>query len=329
MTRHLVTGGAGFIGSALAHRLILDGHQVTVLDRFSRGKTARVPHRARTIHTDIRNRDAVTAAVRDADVIWHLAYVQGTQTFYADPKDVIDVALHGIVNILQGVELAGHKPDLILASTSEVYQNPPAGMFPTDETVPLSVPDVTNPRYSYGGGKIACELATLAYAQAGLLGRAVIVRPHNIYGPDMGYEHVIPEFAVRMLGLPSFQEAPGQQPFQIQGTGEETRSFCHISDCIDGLMVLLEHGEDRNVYHLGNPGEEHTIRHLARLVAHHYRRNIDVIPGVLPKGSPTRRLPDIGKLRALGYEPKVTLRDGLAGTLDWYDRDQITQEAAA
>jgi nucleoside-diphosphate-sugar epimerase len=323
VSRHLVTGGAGFIGAALVLRLINEGHEVTVLDRFSRGKHNRLPHGVRTLHCDIRHAEPVHDAVKDADVIWHLAYVQGTQTFYADPKDVIDVALHGIVNLLAGVEKAGQNPDLILVSTSEVYQNPPEGMFPTDETVPLSVPDVTNPRYSYGGGKIAQEIATLAYSKAGVLGRAVIVRPHNIYGPDMGYEHVIPEFAVRMLGLPSYQQKPGLQQFHIQGTGLETRSFCHITDCVDGLMVALERGEDRNVYHLGNPGEEHTIRHLARLVAQHYQRKITVIPGTLPKGSPTRRLPDISKLRALGFEPKVGLRDGLAGTLDWYDRDQL------
>jgi nucleoside-diphosphate-sugar epimerase len=74
--------------------------------------------------------------------------VQGTQTFYADPKDVIDVALTGMMNVLHACEKRGKKPDLILVSSSEVYQNPPEGMFPTDETVPLSVPDVTNPRYS-------------------------------------------------------------------------------------------------------------------------------------------------------------------------------------
>jgi len=192
-------------------------------------------------------------------------------------------------------------------------------MFPTGETVPLSVPDVTNPRYSYGGGKIASEIATLAYAQAGVLGRAVIVRPHNIYGPDMGHDHVIPQFAERMLALPPWIEAPDtQHPFPIQGTGRETRSFCYIDDCIDGLMVLLERGEDRNVYHLGNPAEEHTIAALAHLVAERYVRHIEVVPGELPKGSPTRRLPDIGRMAALGYSPTRSLADGLEPTLDWY-----------
>jgi nucleoside-diphosphate-sugar epimerase len=318
MTRHLVTGGAGFIGSALTHRLVRDGHEVTVLDGFSRGKQDRLPPAAKVIAGDIRSPGLVYEAAKGADVIWHLAYVQGTQTFYAEPKDVIDVALRGIMNVLGACELRTKKPDLILVSSSEVYQEPPAGMFPTDESVPLSVPDVTNPRYSYGGGKIASEIAALAYSQAGVLNRAVIVRPHNIYGPDMGWEHVIPEFAVRMADVPMTFQLP---PFSIQGTGKETRSFCHISDCIDGLVLAGEKGADRNVYHLGNPEEEHRIEDLAHMVASACGKAITVIPGALPKGSPTRRLPDIGKLQALGYQPKVSLYEGLWETVAWYQQN--------
>jgi nucleoside-diphosphate-sugar epimerase len=312
--RHLITGGAGFVGSALARRLVKKGHEVTVLDRFSRGKSDRLPSMCRTIRGDIRDRDTVWDAVAGADVIWHLAYVQGTQTFYANPKDVIDVALRGIMNVLDACRTQHPPPDLFLVSSSEVYQNPPEGMYPTDETVPLSVPDVTNPRYSYGGGKIASELATLAYAQAGLLNRAVIVRPHNIYGPDMGHEHVIPEFAERMME----RIRTGNPEFKIQGSGRETRSFCYIDDCVDGLMVLLENAEDRQVYHLGNPAEEHAISVLALEIAAWFGCEIDIIRGELPKGSPTRRAPDIGKMRALGFEPKWGLREGLAETLPWY-----------
>jgi nucleoside-diphosphate-sugar epimerase len=320
VSRHLITGGAGFIGSALAHRLVAEGHEVIVLDRLSRGKMDRLPKDVRTIAGDIRNQYACDVVLRGVDTVWHLAYVQGTQTFYADPKDVIDVALCGIMNVLSACEEADGTPELFLVSSSEVYQNPPEGMFPTDETVPLSVPDVTNPRYSYGGGKIASELATLAYAQAGVLSRAVIVRPHNIYGPDMGNEHVIPEFANRMLALPADEDR-----FRIQGTGQETRSFCHISDCIDGLMVLYERGENANVYHLGNPDAEEEIGWLARMVADHFGRKIRVVSGELPKGSPTRRLPDISKMRALGFDPTTSLHEGLPETVDWY----ASQRAAA
>jgi nucleoside-diphosphate-sugar epimerase len=321
MSHHLVTGGAGFVGSALVHRLLAEGHRVTVLDRFSRGKRRRLPNNVEyeVVKADIRNTTAVLRAALPADVIWHLAYVQGTQTFYADPKDVIDVALRGMMNVLKACEMKPGK-ELFLVSSSEVYQNPPEGMFPTDETVPLSVPDVTNPRYSYGGGKIACELATLAYAQAGVTSRAVIVRPHNIYGPDMGNEHVIPEFANRMMATPG-------REFPIQGTGRETRSFCFIDDCVYGLICAYNSGEDRNVYHLGNPYEEHTIYELACLVAGYFGRDIDIVPGTLPKGSPTRRLPDISKLAALGFNPKVSLVQGLNRTLEWYAQAEAKQAA--
>jgi UDP-glucose 4-epimerase len=129
-------------------------------------------------------------------------------------------------------------PDLILVSSSEVYQEPPAGMFPTDETVPLSVPDVTNPRYSYGGGKIASELAVAGVLAGGhpepggdrpaaqrlRAGHGLRARHPGVRGPDAGHS------ATGRTGV-----VP-QNQFQIQGTGQETRSFCHIDDCIDGLL---------------------------------------------------------------------------------------------
>lgn len=301
--RHLVTGGAGFLGSALVRRLLAEGHEVRVLDRFSRGKHERVPEDAMAFKADIRDPQAVMDAASGCDAIWHLAYVQGTQTFYARPREVIDVALRGIVNVLD----AAAGKDFFLVSSSEVYQEPPS--FPTDESVPLSVPDVTNPRYSYGGGKIACELATLAHAEDWLT-RAVVIRPHNIIGPDMGHDHVVPQLAERVQALEGDELA-------IQGDGRATRCFCFVDDAIDGLMVAYDAAED-GVYHLGDPREEVTIGDLAVKIADYYGRRVTLAPSELPKGSPTRRLPDIAKLRMLGYEPKVDLLDALEQTLEWY-----------
>lgn len=314
--RTLVTGGAGFIGSALVKRLAADGHEVRVLDDMSRGR----PDRLRgvdceVISGDIREPEMVTYAMHGCDSVVHMAYLQGTQTFYAEPRLVLDVALRGILNVLAACEATGCG-DLLLVSSSEAYQVAP--VVPTPEDIPLTVPDVLNPRYSYGGGKIACELAALAWQRAGVLDRAVIARPHNIFGGDMGREHVIPEFCLRMNKL--VREHPeGVIPFRIQGTGLETRSFCHVGDCTDQLAFLLGNAPGgQSVWHVGNE-DERTIADVAHAVAACYGREVKVVPGSLPKGSPPRRLPDTSKIRALGYPgPKADFAGGLAETVAWY-----------
>jgi nucleoside-diphosphate-sugar epimerase len=311
----LVTGGAGFIGSALTARLAQAGHEVRVLDDMSRGDPERLRGvRCTVFHGDVRNADDVLTAMHGCDAVAHLAYLQGTQTFYAEPRAVLDVALRGILNILRGCEVTGCS-ELLLASSSEAYQV--AAEVPTPETVPLSVPDPMNARYSYGGGKIASELAALAWQRAGVLDRVVIARPHNIYGPDMGREHVIPEFCLRMNRLAESQPK-GIIDFPIQGTGTETRSFCFIDDCTDQLALLLAHGHT-GIWNVGTM-DEHTIEDVAHAVAYQYGRQVKVLPGRLPQGSPPRRLPAMAKTRDLaGAQLAVTPWDqGLAATAAWY-----------
>jgi nucleoside-diphosphate-sugar epimerase len=313
--KYLVTGGAGFLGSALTERLTGAGHEVRVLDDLSRGRMERlngVP--GDHISGDIRDPDIVTAAMHGCDAVIHMAYLQGTQTFYAEPRQVLDVAVRGMLNVLSACEETGCG-ELLLVSSSEAYQV--ASIVPTPETIPLTVPDVLNPRYSYGGGKIACELMAMAWARTGVLDKLTVVRPHNIYGPDMGREHVIPEFCIRMNKL--VQEHPaGIIPFAIQGTGEETRSFCYIDDCISQFMLILDKApEPIGIYHIGTM-DEWTIADVAHGVAYCYDREIKVIPGNLPKGSPPRRLPDTSKIEALGYVPEVSFVRGLKHTVDWY-----------
>jgi nucleoside-diphosphate-sugar epimerase len=312
----LVTGGAGFIGSALARQMTQSGHQVRVLDDFSRGRRDRLRSAGiEIVSGDVRDRDDVIRAMQGCDQAWHLAYVQGTQTFYAEPRAVLDTALRGILAVLDACAATGCG-DLVLVSSSEAYQVAPA--VPTPETVPLTVPDPLNPRYSYGGGKIACELAVLAWQRAGVLDRAVIARPHNIYGPDMGREHVIPEFCLRMARLAAAQPH-GVLPFPIQGSGAETRSFCWIGDCADQLMLLARPDAPGGIYHVGT-GDEKTITEVAHAVAACWGREIKVEPGSLPPGSPPRRLPDTAKIAALagGSLPVTPFADGLAHTAAWY-----------
>jgi nucleoside-diphosphate-sugar epimerase len=310
--KYLITGGAGFIGSALTRALAAAGHELVVLDDFSRSRPERLAGVAcRIVHADVRDSGAVAMAAHGCEAIIHLAYLQGTQTFYAEPRQVLDVAVRGMSAVLAACEFAGIG-ELILASSSEVYQTAPV---PTAETVPLTVPDPLNPRYSYGGGKIACELMALAWQRAGVLDRVVIVRPHNIIGPDMGREHVIPQFAIRM-NRARFTPADQVIEFPIQGTGEETRSFCHIDDCVRQLQLLLDH-DDSGIYHLGT-ADERSIAEVAHAVADCYHREIKVVGGALPTGSPPRRLPDLAKITALGYRPRVEFDQAIRSTVRWY-----------
>jgi nucleoside-diphosphate-sugar epimerase len=323
--RYLVTGGAGFIGSALVKRLAADGHEVVVLDDMSRGNPDRLARTgyAKIVNSDIRHAETVAYAMQGCDRVVHLAYLQGTQTFYAEPRQVLDVAARGMLNILAACETTGCA-DLMLVSSSEAYQV--ATTVPTPETVPCSVPDPLNPRYSYGGGKILCELMASAWYRTGVLDRVIIARPHNIVGPDMGREHVIPEFALRMNELTSVKEnwddgrgTGAPLPFPIQGTGEETRSFCYIDDCVDQLALLLNQADGIGIWHVGTE-DERSIADVAHEVAACYGREIKVIPGTLPKGSPPRRCPDTSKLRALvlGYLPSVPFPEAVKRTVAWY-----------
>jgi nucleoside-diphosphate-sugar epimerase len=314
----LVTGGSGFIGSGLVKALVRDGAQVRVLDDNSRGSPRRLADVEKDIEFiagDIRDADAVMRAAQGMDEVHHLAFVNGTEFFYSQPDLVLDVGVRGMINVIDACRKHG-VGKLILASSSEVYQTPP--QIPTDESAPLSVPDVLNPRYSYGGGKLISELMAINFGRK-YFERVLIFRPHNVYGPDMGWEHVVPQFALRLQKLAATQPS-GPLRFEIQGTGEETRSFCFIDDLVEGVMVMRAHGEHLGIYHVGTT-EEVSIADVARRIAAQAGRAIEIVPGRLQAGGTPRRCPDISKLAKLGYKPRVPLDQGLKPTLDWYWRN--------
>ncbi|HXR32556.1 MAG TPA: SDR family NAD(P)-dependent oxidoreductase [Verrucomicrobiae bacterium] len=310
---YLVTGGAGFLGSALVRRLVREGNRVRVFDNQSRGRVDRLSDVADSIEYvsgDIRNPAEVERAVKGVDSVCHLAFVNGTEFFYSKPALVLEVGVKGIVNVLDAC-LHHNVSELVLASSSEVYSEPPT--VPTSESVALSIPDPTNPRWSYSAGKIISEMMAINYGRT-RLGRVLIFRPHNVYGPDMGWEHVIPQFVLRMHKLASNS---GTLRFPIQGTGTQTRAFVFIDDFIDGLMALLHGGLHLNIYHIGTQ-EEVSIADLARRIGDLFGKRIEVVPGPPATGGTCRRCPDIAKIAALGYAPRIPLREGLAITTKWY-----------
>jgi len=320
---YLVTGGAGFLGSALVRRLVREGNRVRVFDNQSRGHIGRLSEIADSIEFvsgDIRNPAEVGRAVKGIDSVCHLAFINGTEFFYTKPELVLEVGVKGIVNVLDACLRHG-VPELVLASSSEVYQEPP--VIPTSETVALSILEPTNPRWSYSAGKIISEMMAINYGRT-RFDRVLIFRPHNVYGPDMGWEHVIPQFVLRMHGLAS---CPDPVRFPIQGTGTQTRSFVFIDDFVDGLMAIIRGGVHLNIYNIGTL-EEVAIADLARMVGDLFGKRIEIVPGPPADGGAWRRCPDIAKIAALGYSPKILLREGLAITTKWY-RDNLHLAPAA
>lgn len=315
MKKHLVTGGSGFIGSALVKRLVADGFNVRVMDNNIRGMRSRldpVSEIVEFVDADIRDYKNVSQACEGIDVVHHLSYINGTEYFYTIPELILEIAVKGMMNVIDACKENNIK-ELYVASSSETYQVPET--IPTPETERLIVPDPLNPRYSYGGGKILWELMALNFGRK-WFDKVVIYRPHNVYGPDMGWEHVLPQFALRMNQLvqDSNAETIG---FPINGSGDETRSFVYIDDFIDGLMTLMDSGEHLNIYNIGTM-DEISIKHLAILVGEAFGKKINVLPGELAAGSTPRRCPDTSKIQALGFQPKVSLKEGIGILKKWY-----------
>jgi nucleoside-diphosphate-sugar epimerase len=313
--RVLVTGGSGFIGSVLVKRLLREGCAVRVLDDNSRGHPRRLAGVEKDIEFvggDVRHFDTVIAAARGMDEVHHLAFVNGTEFFYNAPELVLDVGVKGMLHVIDACRRHGIGK-LVLASSSEVYQTPPT--IPTDERAPLVVPDPLNPRFSYGAGKIISEIMAINFGRK-FFERVLIFRPHNVYGPDMGFEHVVPQFARRLKAAIAAHPS-GALPFTIQGSGRETRSFCHVDDLVEGVAVMRARGEHLGIYHIGTT-EEISIADLARRMAQHVGRNLDLRTGDTLPGSTMRRCPDISKIEKLGYKPRVPLAQGLPPTVDWY-----------
>lgn len=264
------------------------------------------------MQADVREPDKVHNATQGIETLFHLAAVNGTQNFYDHPDRVLDVGVKGLTNTIDAAIAEGVN-QYIFASSSEVYHHPE--QVPTDEEERMIIPDINNPRFSYSATKIIGEAMTLHQ-----LGReeieTKIIRPHNIYGARMGYKHVMPEFILRMeAARRSSQKAP--YDFQLKGTGEETRAFCHIDDAVRGIHTVYESGNDSNIYNVGVTNEI-TIRTLAQEMSRLMGIPVNIQSGPAPEGSTARRCPDISKLSNLGYEPEVGLEDGLSSIIDWY-----------
>jgi nucleoside-diphosphate-sugar epimerase len=225
---------------------------------------------------------------------------------------VLDVNLRGVLNVAQAC--AGEDVRrLVFSSSSEVYGIP--SEFPTPESAPLVVPDVTNPRWSYAASKIAGEhVVTHTARRHGF--ECVILRYHNVYGPAMGWDHVIPQFISRLIR---------DEEFTVQGDGNQRRAFCYVDDAVPPTAAALtEDAAANGIFNVGNPAEEHSINDLIAVLERVTGRTIR--PRYVPfeQAGTDRRLPEVSRAeRTLGLRPRVTLEEGLRRTYDWCARQLL------
>ncbi|NUT39020.1 MAG: NAD-dependent epimerase/dehydratase family protein [Thermoactinospora sp.] len=301
--RALLLGGAGFIGLHLARRLLADGHSVTIVDDFSRGKHD-FGDLGEVRSLDLTLASSYTSLDRDGwDQIYMLAAIVGVRNVEADPGRVLRVNSLALLHLLDWIK-PGQR--LFFASTSEAYAGGvSAGLVPvpTPETVPLLIEDVGSPRYSYAISKALGEAAVLHSPAAAVVGRF-----HNVYGPRMGADHVIPELSLRALR--------GEDPFRLYGS-DQSRAFCYVDDAVEAMVRLMD-ADFTGIVHIGNP-EETNIGDLAKLVLRVAGASPQIDPVPAPPGSVARRCPDITLLQQVtGFTPQISLEEGVRRTFAWY-----------
>jgi nucleoside-diphosphate-sugar epimerase len=319
--RILVTGGAGFIGFHLTRRLAEDaGAEVTIVDDFSRGREdEEIASLVARPNVSVQNADLTDPAAwatlgEGYDEVYHLAAVIGVKHVLARPHDVVRVNALSTIHLLDWF-VRGAARKLLFTSTSEAYawtRQFTELPLPTPEDVPLSLTSLTDPRSSYAGSKIFGELAVNQYCRAHDA-RFTVVRYHNVYGPRMGREHVVPELLERALG--------GEDPLVVY-SATHTRAFCYVSDAVDATVaVMRDPRADGLTFNVGNDSEEVTIEDLARRIVARVAPGVGIEPKTAANDPIERRCPDISRARRLvGYVPKVTLDEGLEATLARYEQ---------
>lgn len=298
-----ITGGTGFLGSALTNFLISKKYKILIFDNNSRGKLNRVKKSNNLffIKGDIRNiKDLSKCSKFKIKNIIHLAFINGTKNFYNKPLEVLEIAYLGMINIIN-FSIKNKIKNFFLSSSSEVYGNP--CKIPTNERQALKIENILNPRFSYSGGKIFSELLAINYGKK-YFDKMIIFRPHNVYGGDMGEDHVIPEIIKKIY--------TSKKKIKYFGTGNETRAFMYIDDFCSALYKIIKKGKHLNIYNIGVQ-KETSIKNLFMIL----KKNIlnykfKLVPsGIKLKGSPLRRCPDIKKLKNLGFKPKFSLEQGI------------------
>jgi len=304
--RIVVSGAAGFVGSHMCDRLLAEGHTVVALDNFLTGAERNLAHLSgnrdfRFVQHDVTSPVKVDGAI---DSVLHMASPASPKDYLDHPIETLDVGSIGTRNML---ELAlAHQARFLVTSTSECYGDP--NVHPQVETYWGNVNPV-GPRSCYDESKRFAEAVTMAYHRTHGL-RTNIARIFNTYGPRMKLKdgRVVPAF---------LDQALRGELITVFGDGLQTRSFCYVSDLVDGLYRLMQ-SDERYPVNLGNP-QEMTILEFAERIRRLTGSKSGIIHRELPEDDPKQRQPDISKARRiLGWEPRVALEDGLRQTIAYF-----------
>ena len=303
----LITGGAGFVGSNLAKRLIDDGHQVICLDNFLTGRKENIEELLKNKNFELVEHDIVEPIDMEVDQIYNLACPASPPHYQKDPIRTTKTCVLGMINALEIAKK--NKAKILQASTSEVYGDPEE--HPQKESYRGSV-NTIGPRSCYDEGKRLAETLCFDYYRQHQVDIRV-VRIFNTYGPKMDPQdgRVISNFIVQALQ---------GQDITIYGDGQQTRSFCYVDDLVEALIKMMSQDDFKGPVNLGNPAE-FTINDLAKKVLAMIDSNSNLVHMDLPTDDPKLRNPDISLAREkLGWEPKVNLEEGLKKTIEYFKK---------
>jgi UDP-glucuronate decarboxylase len=316
MKRILVTGGAGFLGSQLCELLVEQGHDVVCMDNFFTGAKRNVEHLRNRGNFELIRHDVTMPIFLEVDQIYNLACPASPIHYQYNPVKTIKTSVMGAINMLGLAKRV--KARVLQASTSEVYGDPE--IHPQKEDYWGHV----NPiglRSCYDEGKRVAETLFFDYKRQNKVDIRVI-RIFNTYGPKMH------PFDGRVVSNFIVQALQGQD-ITIYGDGSQTRSFCYVSDLLDGMIRLMEHPTLSGPVNVGNPNE-FTILELAEQVIAQTGSKSKIIRKPLPSDDPKQRQPDITVARReLGWAPKVELKQGLEKTIAYFDNLLKSEDAAA
>lgn len=315
----LVIGGAGFIGMNIVKTLGQKrGYDITIGDNFFRGKMDESlssivnDYNVKVVSADFSVSTAFEELDTDYDYVYMLASVVGVEYTQKIPNELIRINTALIFNTLEWIKETTCKK-VLFTSTSECYAGTIEAFdytIPTSEEVPLCIQDIKHPRFTYAVTKMLGESGFLQYSSVYEF-ECTIVRYHNVYGPRMGFKHVIPQVVQRFLA--------NEDPFRVYGF-DQTRAFNYIDDAVNGTILAMESADTNGeIFHIGDMKSEITIEELI-----HYMGSLMEYDGVYERqgahsGSVSRRCPDTNKAKkVLGYEPKIHWKEGVKIATEWY-----------